>query len=126
MVIVMRTQDCRPLKTKKHKKGRTFFLEETQATSPCGTAPVGEAAGGLSLVASEVRFGYRPAAAVESGNRLPAPDLVEPPRQKLPRQGQPARQEPISLRFLGKDLVRRIKASRVCPGKKLIVIVGTV
>eukprot|EP00971_Amphidinium_carterae_P174558 3460265-Amphidinium_carterae.1 len=33
----MRTQDCRPLKTKKHKKRPTGFLEETQATSSCGT-----------------------------------------------------------------------------------------
>eukprot|EP00971_Amphidinium_carterae_P039444 775340-Amphidinium_carterae.1 len=62
----MRTQDCRPLKTKKHKKRPTSVLEETQATSSCGTSPVGEATGGPFLFASEVRSGNWPTAAEES------------------------------------------------------------
>eukprot|EP00971_Amphidinium_carterae_P233014 4625005-Amphidinium_carterae.1 len=62
----MRTQDCRPLKTKKHKKRPTGFFEEMQATSTSSMTPVGEATGGPFLFASEVRSGSRPTAAVES------------------------------------------------------------
>eukprot|EP00971_Amphidinium_carterae_P267604 5308595-Amphidinium_carterae.1 len=57
----MRTQDCRPLKTKKHKKRPTGFLADTEATSSCIATPVGEATGGLFLLAAEL------------GNRFPAP-----------------------------------------------------
>eukprot|EP00971_Amphidinium_carterae_P150383 2981631-Amphidinium_carterae.1 len=53
----MRTQDCRPLKTKKHKKRPTGLLEETQAASSCSTTPVGEATGVTFPFTSDVRSG---------------------------------------------------------------------
>eukprot|EP00971_Amphidinium_carterae_P312076 6203362-Amphidinium_carterae.1 len=47
----MGTQDCRPLKIKKHKKRPTGIPEETQATSSLGVTPVGDATGGPFLQA---------------------------------------------------------------------------
>eukprot|EP00971_Amphidinium_carterae_P106551 2110488-Amphidinium_carterae.1 len=47
----MRTQDCRPLKTK--KKRPTGFPADTKATSSCGAPPAGEATGGPYHLASE-------------------------------------------------------------------------
>eukprot|EP00971_Amphidinium_carterae_P274623 5449727-Amphidinium_carterae.1 len=72
----MRTQDCRPLKTKKHKKRPTGFLEETQATSTSGMTAVGEATAVRSgnRPTAAVESANRPTAAAESGYRLPAPD----------------------------------------------------
>eukprot|EP00971_Amphidinium_carterae_P193672 3842890-Amphidinium_carterae.1 len=49
----MRTQECRPLKTKKHKKRTTGFTADTKETSSSGVPPLGEATGGLFPLASE-------------------------------------------------------------------------
>eukprot|EP00971_Amphidinium_carterae_P242983 4824566-Amphidinium_carterae.1 len=69
----MRTQDCRPLKTKKHKKRPTGFTADTEEASLSGVPPVGEAAGGLFPLESTVQSGNWLTTAGESGNRLSAP-----------------------------------------------------
>eukprot|EP00971_Amphidinium_carterae_P209461 4155071-Amphidinium_carterae.2 len=50
----MRTQDCRQLKIKRVKKRPTGFAAPSEAASPSGGPPVGEAAGGLFPWASNV------------------------------------------------------------------------
>eukprot|EP00971_Amphidinium_carterae_P181289 3596469-Amphidinium_carterae.1 len=69
----MRTQDCTPLKTKKHRKKPTGFTADTEETSSSGEPPVGEATGCVFPLASTVQSGNRLTIADESGNRLAAP-----------------------------------------------------
>eukprot|EP00971_Amphidinium_carterae_P102347 2026227-Amphidinium_carterae.5 len=62
----MRTQDCRPLKTKKHKKRPTGFLG--------GPFPFANDVRSGNLPTAAVESRNRPTAAEESGYRLPAPE----------------------------------------------------
>eukprot|EP00971_Amphidinium_carterae_P009544 188376-Amphidinium_carterae.1 len=62
----MRTQDCRQLKTRKHKNRPTGFAAGTEEASLSGVPPAGEAAGGLFPWASPVQSGHRLTEAAES------------------------------------------------------------
>eukprot|EP00971_Amphidinium_carterae_P185922 3691025-Amphidinium_carterae.1 len=59
----MRTQDCRQLKTKKHKKRPIGFTAGTEEASSSGITRAGEATGGLFLLASTAQSGNRLTAA---------------------------------------------------------------
>eukprot|EP00971_Amphidinium_carterae_P105748 2094252-Amphidinium_carterae.1 len=62
-----RTQDCRQLKSRKHKKRPICFAAGIEEASSSGVPPAGEATGGLFAWAQPVQSGNRLMEAAESG-----------------------------------------------------------
>eukprot|EP00971_Amphidinium_carterae_P190054 3772688-Amphidinium_carterae.1 len=106
----MRTQDCRQLKTKKHKKRPTGFTAGTEQASSSGVPTAGEATGGPFPLASIVKSGNRLTAADGSGNRPTAQlSQVQPAQLKLPRQSSLGLLSPRQIWFLRETVNERTR-----------------